>query len=181
MSKTIIGLDKLQKKFVNLSDSVAGQYLEDAVKKGILPVRNAARLLAPVNHGPLRNYIRTKTETTSDGVQGIVYNNMKYAGYVEFGTGPAGEENHEGISPNINPKYSQTGWLIPAEEIDIESAFKYRMFPNKRITINGKDYYKTLGQPAQPFMYPALKSTEKVVTKRIGKEIAKKIREEAKK
>ena len=113
MSKydSIIGLKELMSKCVNISDKVANEYLLDALKRGTLVVRDTAVLLAPertYNGGELRHSIRRKHERTDDGVRGIVYTNKEYAPYVEFGTGPKGEENHAGISPNFTPTYTQT-------------------------------------------------------------------------
>ena len=87
---------------------------------------------------------------------GCVYTNKAYAPYVEFGTGPVGEANHAGISPNVPVAYRQDGWVWQDEE---------------------GGFHSTEGQPAQPFMYPALKSMEKHVIKAIGNDLQAAMRE----
>ena len=51
-------------------------------------------------------------ETEGRNVTGICYTDKKYGPYVEFGTGPKGQENHEGISPDTTPVYTQSPWWI---------------------------------------------------------------------
>ena len=78
----------------------------------------------------------------------------KSKGYVEFGTGPTGQAHHNGISPDVDPVYSQSGWMIPADAMSPDDAEQYGFGIAK-----GKDGevigYYTKGQVAQPFMYPA--------------------------
>lgn len=156
MSESIKGLDSLLKK---LSDLPAGITKEVAmqVKREGKTVQAAAKMRCPVNKygqgGELRQSIKEKTEIEDSLVRSTVFTNKKYAGYVELGTGPIGQEHHEGISPEINPAYSQKGWTYFNEETE--------------------EFIHTKGQPAQPFMYPALKDYEEIATKNI-KNAAKK-------
>ena len=69
--------------------------ISKAISKGIKLVQSAARAECPVDHGELRGSIFTVVETEGRNVTGICYTDKKYGPYVEFGTGPKGQENHE--------------------------------------------------------------------------------------
>lgn len=146
----IEGAEELERKLNSISDGMKKEIIEKAVRKGIQTVRAEAVLMCPVDTGELRISIKTNVEVSSDTAFGIVYTNKEYAPYVEFGTGPAGQENHSEISPEVSPEYRQTGWSYKDE--------------------NGEWIY-TNGQPAQPFLYPALKNNETKVKKQIMDEI----------
>lgn len=171
--------DILGRKITDLANMVRGEDVKqifNSTNKQI--VQAYAKLLCPVNHGELRNSIKTSIDMTQDHIKAETFTNKKQAAYVEFGTGPIGQENHEGVSPDIALSYSQHGWGIPADKVDPADAEMYK-WP-KRI-YNGKEYYMTSGQPAQPFMYPALKNNEKKVKKTIATKLVKKIHKEVKK
>lgn len=153
------GAEKLMRQLNNLGN--INPVVEKAVRKETLRVQRNAVLLCPVNHGELRQTIKTKVEAMEGMVIGTVYTNNKHAAYVELGTGPIGEANHEGISPEVNPVYSQSGWWFPGDKVTPQDAEKYH-WPSMT-TEDGKTLYFTQGQPAQPFMYPALKGIEDIV------------------
>lgn len=153
------GAEKLMRQLNTLGS--INPVVEKAVRKETLRVQRNAVLLCPVNHGELRQSIKTKVEATEGMVVGTVYTNNKHAAFVEFGTGPVGQDNHEGISPEVNPVYSQSGWWFPGDKITPQDAAKYH-WPSMT-TDDGKTLYFTQGQPAQPFMYPALKGIEDIV------------------
>ena len=152
------GVPSLSGKFDKLGslDSVVAK----AVKKQAEVVRGVAVKLCPANHGELRGSIKTMVEQDAGATIGIVYTNSEYAAFVEFGTGPAGQESHNGISPSVNVVYTQDPWWFPGENVDPSDADMYH-WPKSES--DGKVYYYTNGQPAQPFMYPALKAMEKSV------------------
>lgn len=141
--------------------------LESAVHEAVVhqtdKVRDEAQKLCKVYRGnipgvisgALKDSIRIKVEATADKTVGTVYTNNGYAHYVEFGTGPVGQEKHEGISPHVPVAYGQDPWVWP----DKEGGFHY-----------------TRGQPAKPFMYPALKSTEDLVVEGIKTDLQAAIR-----
>ena len=95
-----------------------------------------------------------------------IYTNSEYAPYVEFGTGPTGQAHHNGISPDVDPVYSQSGWMISADAMSPDDAEQYGFGIAK-----GKDGevigYYTKGQVAQPFMYPAFAELKDDVTQEI--------------
>lgn len=173
MPNGIVGLDKLMRKYGELAEQAAGQAMERAVGNAAKIVQAEAKLLCPVHDGELRRGIKTMVETQEEGSQGIVYNNVKYAPYVEFGTGPKGEENHAGISPAVNPAYTQSPWWIHESQIDKEVAEAYGWFYLD--TPKGR-FYQCTGQPAQPFLYPALKNNEERVTRNISNYLAREIK-----
>lgn len=171
MSK-VDGIESLLAKMDRLGMSVE-EGLSKAIGKQAKKVQATAKLLCSVNQGELRNSIKTSVETEAGRVVGTVYTNKKYAAYVEFGTGPVGEQNHAGISPEVTPAYSQNPWWIHESMIDRKDTEQYHFF--KIETENGI-FYQTHGQPAQPFLYPALKSNEKNIQRGIEEELQKQIR-----
>ena len=122
-------------------------------------VQQNAKQRCPKDTGALRRSIYVAVQASEEKVTGIVYTNEEYATYVEFGTGPVGEANHAGISPNVTPVYSQTGWFTKKEYADTGSKIGHMR-----------------GQAAQPFMYPALKDNEERVTRNISNYIAREIK-----
>ena len=173
MAHGIQGLDKLMRTYGELGTKIAEESMERAVHASVKTVQAEAKLLCPVYHGELRNSIRTTVERTEDKTIGTVYTNKSYAPYVEFGTGPAGEENHAGISPSVTPAYSQASWWIHESQVDKDAAEKYHWF---YIDTEEGRFYQCTGQAAQPFMYPALKNNEERVTRNISNYLAREIR-----
>lgn len=168
----ILGTESLLEKLERLGLS-AEECLTKAVGKGAKQVQATAKLLCSVNHGELRNSIKTKVEAEDGRVTGIVYTNKIYAPYVEFGTGPIGERHHAGISPEFTPSYSQTPWWIPEDKIDASDAERYHFL---RIETENGVFYQTRGQPAQPFLYPALKANMENVHHIVNEDLRKQIR-----
>lgn len=148
--------------------------VRQGLKKGTEIIRTDAVFRCPVNHGELRGSIHTKVKKTDDGYQGIVFTNKDYGPYVEMGTGPMGAANHAGISPNVPVTYRGDSWWFPADQVDPADAEKYHWpkYTNKE----GKTFYLTSGQPAQPFMYPAMKSKETAAVQALQKEVHVKLR-----
>ena len=95
MAEIVKGARQLANKLNRLGSATA--VVEQAVGKEIQRVRNTAVLLCPVNHGELRRSIKTMVEPYDAGIRGVCYTNKRHAAYVEFGTGPQGQESHEGI------------------------------------------------------------------------------------
>lgn len=131
--------------------------LHKAASQSIRLVQAQAKLKCPVNHGELRDSIYTDVEWGADYVRATCYTNKSYGPHVEFGTGPKGQANHKGVSPDSTGSYVQHGWGIPASAVSPRDAERYGW---KKRTYNGKEYYMTSGQAAQPYMYPALKDQE---------------------
>jgi HK97 gp10 family phage protein len=166
---------RLNEKLKAIADQT--EAVEKAMEKEIRRVRNTAVMLTPVNHGELRQSIMTSVERTDGGITATCYTNKSYAAYVEFGTGPKGQDSHQGISPNVQPAYTQEGWWFPGNNIAPADADRYH-WP-KSTDKNGNTYYYTKGQAAQPFMYPALKNNEDVIRANLAEAVRKSIREAA--
>lgn len=174
---SVEGMKDLDKKLGKLLDTAD---IKKMVAKAAKTVRDAAVEGCPERRygsggGALRQSIFMSVDETEDGATGTVYTNSKYAPYVEFGTGPVGQENHCGTAPDANPVYSQTGWMMPGDAMDEDAAEQYGLG-----IARGKDGevigYYTNGQPAQPFMYPALKDNADSITKEMKTEFLVNIR-----
>jgi len=176
MAETVKGARQLANKLNKLGSATA--VVEDAMKKEIMRVRNAAARDCPVNHTELQESIMSMVQPYDGGIRAACYTNARYAAYVEFGTGPQGQEQHEGISPNVQPTYTQQGWWFPGKDIDPTDADKYH-WPKSE----GPDgvFYYTDGQPAQPFMYPALKMNENIITANLSAALQTEIKKVGKK
>lgn len=135
---------------------------EQVLGKAAETIRSGCVLECPVNDDELRNKgIKTRVE----GDKGYVYTTLPYAQYVEFGTGRKGAADHAGISPYVHPSYTMEPWWIPEDKLS-ESAIKHYHWVV--IEVDGKRYYRSDGQPAQPFMYQGAKKTEKKAVKDAG-------------
>ena len=173
MSRGVVGLEELMRKYGQLAETVAGQSMERAVNASIKMIQAEAKTLCPVHDGELRRSIRTMTQETDSRVIGTAYTNKEYAPYVEFGTGPKGQADHSGVSPEFIPAYSQSPLWIHESQIDAETAEEYQWFYID--TPDGR-FYQCYGQAAQPFMYPALKNNEERVIRNISNYLAREIR-----
>lgn len=133
------------------------RYLYDAANY----VQAAAKLLAPAGEGDLRQNIQVTVTKDVGAIVAHIGTRLEYALYVELGTGPRGAADHSGISPDINPTYSTTSWWVHESQVPAGTAEKYHW-----ITITTKDagkFYLVNGQPAQPYLYPALKDNEQTI------------------
>ena len=142
-----------------------------AMKNETNRVRNAAVRLCPTNHGELKGSIVWKVEQSDGMIIGTVYTNKKYAMYVEFGTGPKGQANHEGISPDVAVSYSQSPWWIHESQVGRETAERYGW---PYIDTPDGRFYRCSGQAAHPYMYPALKNNEQEIEKIFEEAVKKK-------
>lgn len=167
----ILGTETLLSQLERLGVSPE-ECLKKAMGKETRQVQATAKLLCGVNHGELRNSIKAKVETSADKVTGTVYTNKAYAPYVEFGTGPVGQQNHAGISPEVTPSYSQRPWWIHESQISRADAERYHFF---KIETSDGIFYQTSGQPAQPFLYPALKANEQNIQRGFNVELRRQI------
>lgn len=150
----VIGADKLFRQL----DEIKNIDLKPIIENATARVRDEARKKAPVDTGELQNSIRYRVEEKEDGnYLGIIFSNAEHAPYIEFGTGPVGEANHKGISPEVNPMYSPTGWAYYDPDL--------------------QKFIGTRGQPARPFMYPALHDNRKKIKKYIQFQIKKAVKE----
>lgn len=171
--ESIQNADKLLKKLDSIDSSMQNEILENVVKNANFLVRKQARLLINSKTGELSRSIKTKVENDGDKVEGTVYTKLPRAVCYEFGTGPNGEADHQGISPEVSPKYSQTGWMIPGDAMKESEAREYGFgIARKNGEVIG---YYTKGMAARPFMYPALHDQKENITKYMQKKLAQEI------
>ena len=126
ISFKIEGLDALIKRLGKLSPEIAKEVSME-VNASALAIQSKARKEVKVDNGILRNSIQLKEVNKGDKIIYTVGSALKYAPYVEFGTGgtvnvPAGYEDFaiqfkgKGIRKiNLKPR----PYLIPAFESEI--------------------------------------------------------------
>lgn len=115
--------------------------------------------------GELANSIGITIDQQEYGTVAHIGTNKEYAIYVELGTGPKGQASHEGISPDVTPTYRQTPWWIHESQIDRNAADAYHWFHID--TKNGR-FYKVSGQPAKPYLYPAINDNRAKIEKTLN-------------
>lgn len=164
----IIGKTELDKRF----DILSKVKLRSGIEKGISLVQEAAKGNCPVFDGELRNKIMTDIEEGEEAVRGTCWPAVEHGVYVEFGTGPKGQANHSGISPDAAVAYSQSPWWIHESQIDRVVAEHYHFF---HIDTPQGRFYQCTGQAAQPYLYPALKDNEKEILKIIAKDVKRQL------
>lgn len=74
----------------------------------------------------------------------------------EFGTGQVGQASPKELPEGVTPVYRQTPWFIPAEGLPDLNA----LYGMPLITIKGKKFYRTNGQPARQALMPAIKGAK---------------------
>lgn len=166
----LIGADSLIAKCRKLASKQVG---DDIVRRAVLNacknvVQAEAKLRAPANEGELRNSIRVRARIEGSRVIGEVFTNSDHGAYVELGTGPKGLVNHSGISPEVSVSYRSTPWYVHEDQINV-GPYHFA----KR-----GEFYKMYGQPAQPYLYPALKDNQERVSSNISKYVSRKIKEQ---
>jgi HK97 gp10 family phage protein len=165
----LLGADRLIAKCRKLYGTKAADITRQAVLHASKTIVQAdAKLRAPSNEGELRNSIKARVKVEGDRVFGEVYTNLHYAPYVELGTGPKGLASHAGISPDVNVSYRSTPWFVHEDQIDVGPYHFQKM----------GEFYKIYGQPAQPYLYPALKDNHDRISNNISKYVSRKIREQ---
>lgn len=166
----LIGADSLIAKCRKLASKQVG---DDIVRRAVLNacknvVQAEAKLRAPANEGELRNSIRVRARIEGSRVIGEVFTNSVHGAYVELGTGPKGLANHSGISPEVSVSYRSSPWYVHEDQINV-GPYHFA----KR-----GEFYKIYGQPAQPYLYPALKDNQERVSNNISKYVSRKIKEQ---
>ena len=125
--------------------------LEVKVKARSEIIAGDARKLCPVDTANLRNSVEGFTETGKDTITGGAVTVNEHAPFVEFGTGPVGTE---------------TGGHPLDGELEI-----VRKTEPWLANIPGVGYRYVHGQPANPFMYTAMKQNEKEIMKEFGEAV----------
>ena len=149
---SINGVDSLIKK-LNAIGGNANKVLETSIAKQTKLVQGEAKDLCPVHSGDLRKNIFTDVKSENEKITGKVFTNIEYAPYVEFGTGKKGEASSGDKYPGPL-SYKQDKWKVNIPDVGVRWIE---------------------GQPAQPFLYPALKNNEDLIKKNIKEDIKKEI------
>lgn len=161
MDVKILGKEKLFKQLGKIPKA-----LEDAVFDATFEIvedmqgRVESKLNSSIFHntGDLSGSWMNEVVKEGENVVGRVFSNDPKSVFREFGTGPVGASSPKDAPPDINLTYTMESWFIPAEEVDVDLNAIYGM---PKITINGKEFYRTSGQPARPYLYPSYKETMK--------------------
>ena len=151
--------------FVHHLEQAAGMDLTKPLMQAGHQVQLEATYKAPANSGQLKGSIKLMPiEKDGDTLRAIVQCNAVYGVYVEMGTGQRGADDHAGISPDAHPVYTMSPWWIHEgegeNEVDRATAEKYHW---PFIENSEGRFYRCTGQPAKPFMYPALHDNEEAV------------------
>ncbi|MCI6276835.1 MAG: HK97 gp10 family phage protein [Clostridium sp.] len=149
---SITGVESLIKK-LNALGGNANKVLETSIAKQTKLVQGEAKDLCPVDSGDLRKNIFTDVKSENDKITGKVFTNIEYAPYVEFGTGKKGEDSSGDKYPGPL-SYKQDKWRVNIPDVGVRWIE---------------------GQPAQPFLYPALKNNEDLIKKNIKVDLKKEI------
>ena len=157
MSNSVIGLDSLLKKLNKLGGNTEEVLFQSMQKQGEL-IKGDAKELCPVDLDDLRQSISRETNRDSGKIVSKIYTNSDHAAYVEFGTGQVGQNTPVANKYPGSLSYKQDKWLVNIPDV-------------------GPRYIE--GQPAQPFLYPALKNNEERTIKNIKEDVKKAIREVA--
>lgn len=157
MNKNVVGLESLLNKLNKLGGNVE-ETLYNSIAKQTKFIQGEAKELCPVDTGDLRNSIKANTIKNKNEIVGTVSTNSDHAAFVEFGTGKVGERTN--TNTKVNVSYKQDKWLANIPDV-------------------GPRWIE--GQPAQPYLYPALKNNEDKILENIKDDIKKAIKEVAKK
>ncbi len=124
-----------------------------------------AQMLASVDSGELKMSIQSKPAAIVNGeAEGSWGTNSDHAPYNEYGTGAPGATGQVANNQPRDPRAAGFTYTLNTIQYRKGRTTKTgQVIPPKDVMINGWVYYDTvrqrfvhtLGQPAQPFMYPA--------------------------
>ena len=158
MGVEIKGMESLRRKL-----KATPKILEDAMWDATFEITELIkqatelRIASSVKYGSgeLLGSFKNEVVINAQGkIVGHIWSDKEQAIYREFGTGPVGQESKKDLPEGVTPVYSTSAWFIPAEKTGVDLEAIYGI---PRITIQGKDFFLTRGQPARPALYPSLK------------------------
>lgn len=158
MKVEIKGMESLRRK-LKATPKVLEEAMWDATFEISELIKQATelRIASSVKYGSGELLGSFKNEVVINAqrkIVGRVWSDKEQAMYREFGTGPVGQESQKDLPEGITPVYSTSAWFIPVEKVGVDLEAVYGI---PRITIQGKDFFLTRGQPARPALYPSLK------------------------
>lgn len=151
----IKGLNSLMKKLDSLGGDVEKTLFKAVDKQGRF-VQGEAKDLCRVDTGDLKQSIICTTVHANNKISSVISTNSDHATYVEFGTGKKGENTPVEDKYPGNLTYKQDKWLVNIPDVGVRWIE---------------------GQPAQPYLYPALKNNRDEVIKNIKEDLQDAIRE----
>lgn len=174
----INGLNSLLKKLDSLGGDIEETLFNSLNEAGKF-VQREAKNECKVDIGDLKKSINCTTVQENNKISSVVSTNMPQAIYTEFGTGPKGEYTPVADKYPGNLNYHQGPWYIhedKMEEIGIADRYNFPYF----IGEDGKKMYIMYGQPAKPFLYPALKNNKDEIVKNIKEDLQEAIKKVSK-
>lgn len=177
MGVEIRGLDRLKRK-LKAVPKMLDEAMWDATFEVSELIKQAAemRLASSVKYstGELMGSLKNEVVVNAEGkIVGRVWSDKSWSVYREFGTGLVGQESSKDLPEGVTPVYSTSAWFIPAEKVEVDLEAVYGI---PRITIQGKDFFVTRGQPARPFLYPSLKEIVEQAPKVYEKHVQAKLK-----
>lgn len=169
MDMKIEGFDALMEKLDSLGGDVQGTCVK-AMKKATELVERTATERCPSKLGQLKNSIASSVKSEDGVVEGVVGTNLEYAPYVEFGTGYVGDQHPHPQDSELGITRSHPMREYKDKNGNVKQV-KGWVYKDK---IKGKFYF-TRGQPARPFLYPALQNNRENITKIFQEELHKEI------
>jgi len=125
-------------------------FCEEMARRGAAYAQSEIRVMDAVDTGQLMNSINIKPgDVIPNGATWIIYTDCPYAQYVEYGTGPRGQEKPH---PDGRGTYRSTPWV----------------YYNDRI----QKFLTTSGMGSRPFMY---NTWEYLKTDKLVREVAKEV------
>jgi len=126
--------DKLFKNIKNATENLINE-LDAEMAASVEEMATKSKQRAPVDTGLLRNSITTKKDSQ---LSYRLKSDIRYAAYVEFGTGPAAKE----YTPTLEEDWKEYAWLFKSKKRDGHT-------------------------PAQPFFYPSVREVFPIMIKRM--------------
>lgn len=151
------GYDKLKAQLGKLPEVVHDAVWDatfDVVEKAEGYAVKELQSSVKYGNGELARSIKYEVVNKDGEIVGRVWSNDPVALFRELGTGRVGEESEKDLPDGFTPMYRQTPWFIPADDVDTDLNELYGM---PKVEINGRQFYRTNGQPARQFMTPAVK------------------------
>lgn len=178
MKVTIKGMSSLNRK-LGILPKLTNEAIYNATNEVTETVKGYAEsnLQSSVKHasGELSGSVKSETEIEDQKkVVGRVWTDKKQGIFREFGTGPVGQKSTKDLPSGITPVYTQKPWFFPVASVSLDLTELYGMF---KLTINNVEFYKTSGQPARPWLYPALKKAPDIAPGIYKEHVQKKLKE----
>lgn len=140
----VVGIDKFATKLNRMKSEII-PVVKQGVDNATIMVEGRAKTLCPTNKyqagGELRQSIHPNSEIKADTVVGKVSTIKEYAAFVEFGVGIRGQQTN--INKKLSLAYRQTPWTYTPD--------------------HGETFITTIGNVAQPYLYPALNQSKREI------------------